>query len=261
MLRASATSSPIVCSAAETTVDSGAFATTMPRRVAASTSTLSTPTPARPITFSFDRAVDQLGGQLRRRADDDRVVAVDDLRELAVERRRRRRSASAAARRPPARSPRGRGRAVVKRLDACSYASSAAVTATPRSISAPRSASTSSTAASMRRDVEHVEPADVAEPEDLSLKLALAARDRHAETVAQRPSRRRRSRCPSGARTAVTTALRSSSGEKSSRPIAFDAGAARAAEPDVPVERGLEALLEQQPERDVERRRRATRAA
>ena len=51
MLRASATSNPIVCSAAETTVDSGAFATTMPCRVAASTSTLSTPTPARPITF------------------------------------------------------------------------------------------------------------------------------------------------------------------------------------------------------------------
>ncbi len=40
-----------MCSAAEVTVDSGAFATTIPRRVAASTSTLSTPTPARPITF------------------------------------------------------------------------------------------------------------------------------------------------------------------------------------------------------------------
>ena len=51
MLRESASSIPIACSAAETTVDSGAFATTMPRRVAASTSTLSTPTPARPITF------------------------------------------------------------------------------------------------------------------------------------------------------------------------------------------------------------------
>ena len=35
----------------ETTVDSGAFATMIPRRVAASTSTLSMPTPARPITF------------------------------------------------------------------------------------------------------------------------------------------------------------------------------------------------------------------
>ena len=43
MLRARATSRPIVCSAAETTVESGAFATTIPRRVAASTSTLSTP--------------------------------------------------------------------------------------------------------------------------------------------------------------------------------------------------------------------------
>ena len=41
-----------MCSAAETMFDSGAFATTIPRRVAASTSTLSTPTPARPITFS-----------------------------------------------------------------------------------------------------------------------------------------------------------------------------------------------------------------
>jgi hypothetical protein len=50
--RASARRSAIVCSAAETTVASGAFATTIPRRVAASTSTLSTPTPARPITFS-----------------------------------------------------------------------------------------------------------------------------------------------------------------------------------------------------------------
>ena len=43
--------SAIVCSAAEMTVDSGAFATTIPRRVAASTSTLSIPTPARPMTF------------------------------------------------------------------------------------------------------------------------------------------------------------------------------------------------------------------
>ncbi|MCZ7587933.1 MAG: hypothetical protein M5U27_03545 [Gaiella sp.] len=45
--------SPIVCSAAEVIVDSGAFATTIPRLVAASTSTLSTPTPARPITFNL----------------------------------------------------------------------------------------------------------------------------------------------------------------------------------------------------------------
>ena len=42
-----------MCSAAETTLESGAFATTIPCRVAAPTSTLSTPTPARPITFRF----------------------------------------------------------------------------------------------------------------------------------------------------------------------------------------------------------------
>ena len=51
-LRASASSSASVCSAAVTTLDSGALATTMPAFVAAGTSTLSTPTPARPITLS-----------------------------------------------------------------------------------------------------------------------------------------------------------------------------------------------------------------
>src|SRR5687768_8170163 len=49
--RASASSSASVCSAAVITFDCGAFATTTPRLVAASTSTLSTPTPARPTTF------------------------------------------------------------------------------------------------------------------------------------------------------------------------------------------------------------------
>ena len=47
----SASSSPIVCSAAEITVDCGALATRMPAFDAAARSTLSTPTPARPITF------------------------------------------------------------------------------------------------------------------------------------------------------------------------------------------------------------------
>src|SRR5918998_2590419 len=50
-LRASARSIARVCSAAVITFDCGAFATTTPRLVAASTSTLSTPTPARPTTF------------------------------------------------------------------------------------------------------------------------------------------------------------------------------------------------------------------
>ena len=52
MLRACASIIAIVCSAAATMFDSGAFATMMPRLVAAGTSTLSTPMPARPITFS-----------------------------------------------------------------------------------------------------------------------------------------------------------------------------------------------------------------
>ena len=40
-----------MCSAAATELDSGALTTTIPRLVAASTSTLSTPVPARPITL------------------------------------------------------------------------------------------------------------------------------------------------------------------------------------------------------------------
>ena len=51
-LRASASRSASVCSAAVITFDCGALATTTPRFVAASTSTLSTPTPARPTAFS-----------------------------------------------------------------------------------------------------------------------------------------------------------------------------------------------------------------
>src|SRR3954453_22292127 len=97
MLRARDIRSPIVCSAAETMFDSGAFATTMPLRVAAATSTLSTPLPARPcVGGDFippgSRAPDHLqqgsrGDPVRRllrgRANDQRVVAADDL----VERR------------------------------------------------------------------------------------------------------------------------------------------------------------------------------
>ena len=73
-----------MCSAAETTVDSGALATTIPRLVAASTSTLSTPTPARPMTFSRSRALEQRRRELGGAADDDAVVAADDLLELGV---------------------------------------------------------------------------------------------------------------------------------------------------------------------------------
>ncbi len=52
MLRATASSRPIACSAAETMFEPGALATMIPRRVASATSTLSTPVPARPITVS-----------------------------------------------------------------------------------------------------------------------------------------------------------------------------------------------------------------
>lgn len=50
MLRASASSSAMVCSAAESTLDCGALTTITPRAVAWATSTLSRPIPARPTT-------------------------------------------------------------------------------------------------------------------------------------------------------------------------------------------------------------------
>jgi hypothetical protein len=53
MLRQRASMSATACSAAATAFDSGAFATTIPRRVAAGMSTLSTPVPALPMTLSF----------------------------------------------------------------------------------------------------------------------------------------------------------------------------------------------------------------
>ena len=84
MLRAWASSSAIVCSAAATMFDSGALATITPRFVAAGTSTLSTPMPARPITFrrsprSIRSAVSLVAG-----ADHDPLVAGDRTCELVV---------------------------------------------------------------------------------------------------------------------------------------------------------------------------------
>ena len=55
-LRAWASSSAMVCSAAETMFDCGALTTITPRRVAASRSTLSSPMPARPTTISSGAA-------------------------------------------------------------------------------------------------------------------------------------------------------------------------------------------------------------
>ena len=133
-----------MCSAAEVTVDSGALATTIPRRVAASTSTLSTPTPGAADHLQAVGALDQLGGQLRRRADHDRVVVADLLGEVAVAVDV---DVEALAQELDARLGDRLADEDPRHTGVCSKASSARVTATPRSISAPSSASPSSTAA------------------------------------------------------------------------------------------------------------------
>ena len=54
----------------------------MPRAVAAGMSTLSTPMPARPMTFSFVGLLEHLGRHLGRRADREAVIVADDAGEL-----------------------------------------------------------------------------------------------------------------------------------------------------------------------------------
>ena len=183
MLRASATSRPTVCSAAETTVDSGAFATTMPCRVAASTSTLSTPDPRPADHLQARRPLDQLRRQLRRRADHDRVVAADDLLERRVP------VLVDLEPRPQQLDARLGDRLADEhphRHASASYAASAAAPAAPRSTVAPISTSCSSTAPSTVDDVEHVDVADVADPEEPVDDVAVAAGDRDPVPVAQR---------------------------------------------------------------------------
>ena len=247
-----------MCSAAETTVDSGAFATMIPRRVAASTSTLSTPDARAADHLQPLGALDQVGGQLRRRADDDRVVAADDLLERRSRRRRRRRSASGAARRPPLRrSPRGRGR--VGGSAAPSAAGDAAARTPraprsrrlPRSTSAPRSASTSSTAAicvvMSKTSNQPMWPRRKIFPFSSPWPFAIVIPKRSRtprDDVAGVDARRRADRGHDGAPVLVR--------REELEPERLDARARRPAEPDVAVERGLEPLLEQQPERDVE---------
>ena len=91
--------------------------------------------------------LDQVGGHLGRGADDDRVVAVDDVLELALridvhlEARAEKIDAGVGDRLSDEDAQRH------VRESSALKASSAAVTALPRSTSAPRSASTSSTAA------------------------------------------------------------------------------------------------------------------
>ena len=83
-LRASASSSASVCSAAVITFDCGALATITPRLVAASTSTLSTPTPARPTALSRSALASRSRVELGGGADQDAVELADAALELVL---------------------------------------------------------------------------------------------------------------------------------------------------------------------------------
>ena len=72
----------MACSAVVTELPNGVFMTITPRAVAAGTSTLSTPIPARPMTLSRMAALQDIGGHLGRRPDRQAVVTADDRREL-----------------------------------------------------------------------------------------------------------------------------------------------------------------------------------
>ena len=84
MLRARAQISATVCSAAEMMLDCGALQTITPCRVAASTSTLSSPTPARAITLRLRRRRDHVGVDRGGRPHDDAVVVDDRLEQLVL---------------------------------------------------------------------------------------------------------------------------------------------------------------------------------
>ena len=184
MLRASASISATVCSAAATMFDCGALATMMPRLVAASTSTLSTPTPARPITFrlsarSIRSAVSFVAERIRIA-----VVGADPLGELARRSSRargRRRSARAACRTPEsaifsatrtrygasssARSRRARERRRPRAKTRC-----AAPTPAPCSTSWPSCVQHHLQARQRGEDVEGAEVAAVGDPQDRPLR-------------------------------------------------------------------------------------------
>ena len=77
MCRAAASSSATACSAAETMFEVGALTTITPRAVAAGTSMLSRPTPARATTLSRVEAAERLGVDLGGRAHEQRVGVGD----------------------------------------------------------------------------------------------------------------------------------------------------------------------------------------
>ena len=82
--RASANIIAMACSAVVIELPNGVFITITPRAVAAGMSTLSTPMPARPTTFSRGAALEQLGGDLGGRADGEAVIVADDGGELVL---------------------------------------------------------------------------------------------------------------------------------------------------------------------------------
>ena len=237
-----------MCSAAETTFDSGAFATTIPRLVAASTSTLSTPTPARPTTFSRVRARDHVRGDLRRGTDDQAFVPVDDL----VERRVRVDvDLEVLAQQVDARI---RDLLTDEDLHAVTGVSNASNARAHGDAALDVGAELDQRELHRSErggDVEDVEPADVPDPEDLPLEMLLAGRERDAVPVAQMEQQL----------VAVDSVRRANGGHDSGRvvvgreelePHRLHPGARGAAEANVPFEARLERVVEDQPERDVE---------
>ena len=82
MLRAWASSSAMACSATERMLEVGALTTMTPRAVAAATSTLSRPTPARPTTCERGAGLEHLGGHLGGGADDEGLRPDDGAQQL-----------------------------------------------------------------------------------------------------------------------------------------------------------------------------------
>ena len=82
--RASASISVMACSAVVIELPNGVFITMMPRAVAAGMSTLSTPMPARPITFRFLAFSRIFGADLGGRADGEAVETADQFGELVL---------------------------------------------------------------------------------------------------------------------------------------------------------------------------------
>ena len=80
--RASANIMAMACSAVVMALPKGVFITTTPRAVAAVTSTLSTPMPARPTTLSFVRGLHQFARHLGGGAHGEAVVVADDGAQL-----------------------------------------------------------------------------------------------------------------------------------------------------------------------------------